>query len=153
MREVLEHHDTAAEVSPVERWHPVEEHWEDASVPLPQTGEQIAAEQERRDRQEAADTRSSAMPSGRCAWTCRPTGMRSISPSGSRARGSPAGPALEVPADRDRDGRRRPRPGRADTAEAPAGASVKAEPSAAMGWELTGQNPFATFGGFGPGPT
>jgi hypothetical protein len=37
-------------------------------------------------------------------------------------------------------------------AEAPEGASVKAEASATIGWELTGQNPFAPFGGFGPGP-
>ena len=37
-------------------------------------------------------------------------------------------------------------------AEAPPGAEVKAEPSAAIGWELTGKNWFGTFGGFGPGP-
>ena len=37
-------------------------------------------------------------------------------------------------------------------AEAPPDAEVKAEPSAAIGWELTGENWFTTFGGFGPGP-
>ena len=42
VREVLEHQDAEADVSPVERWHPVEERWEDASVPLPQTGDELA---------------------------------------------------------------------------------------------------------------
>ena len=37
-------------------------------------------------------------------------------------------------------------------AEAPAGADVKAEPSATVGWEATSRNWFAPFGGFGPGP-
>jgi hypothetical protein len=37
-------------------------------------------------------------------------------------------------------------------AEVPEGADVKAEPSAAVGWEATGNNPFSVFGGFGPGP-
>jgi hypothetical protein len=36
--------------------------------------------------------------------------------------------------------------------EAPAGATVKAEPSATIAYEVTSRNPFSIFGGFGPGP-
>ena len=36
--------------------------------------------------------------------------------------------------------------------EAPAGASVTAEPSATIGWELTGGNPFSLFGGSASAP-
>jgi len=35
--------------------------------------------------------------------------------------------------------------------EIPEGATVRAEPSAAVGWEITSNNPFSMFGGFGPG--
>jgi hypothetical protein len=40
----------------VERWHPEEERWEDASVPLPSTPEEHEREHERLEAQEAADT-------------------------------------------------------------------------------------------------
>ena len=47
-----------AEVT-VSRWHPTEERWEDASAPLPQGSEQVAAEHERlieeEDEESAAD--------------------------------------------------------------------------------------------------
>ena len=154
VREVLEHHDTAAEVSPVERWHPVEERWEDASVPLPQTGEQIAAEQERQNRQEAADTQKL----GYAEWEVRvdlPTHRDAVELA-ERLEGEGISPLVRrwkyllIGTATDDDARALAERIRA---EAPAGASVKAEPSAAIGWELTGQNPFATFGGFGPGPT
>jgi hypothetical protein len=36
--------------------------------------------------------------------------------------------------------------------EAPEATSVKAEPSWTVAWQLTGSNPFATFGALGPGP-
>jgi hypothetical protein len=35
----------------------------------------------------------------------------------------------------------------------PQGATVTAEPSATIGWEITSQNPFAAFGGFGARPS
>jgi hypothetical protein len=40
----------------VERWHPEEERWEDASVPLPGTPAEHEAEHERLEAQEAADS-------------------------------------------------------------------------------------------------
>jgi hypothetical protein len=46
VRELLEAEDLEGEVS-LTRWHPDEEAWKDASVPLPRTPEERAAEQER----------------------------------------------------------------------------------------------------------
>jgi hypothetical protein len=46
VREVLEGQQLSAEFA-LDRWHPVEEDWEDASVPMPDTGEQRAAEHQR----------------------------------------------------------------------------------------------------------
>ena len=153
VQEALEHQHAAADVSPVERWHPVEESWEDASVPLPQTPEEIAAEHARQEAREAQETRDQ----GYAEWQVRvdlPTHGdavelaerledEGISPLVRRWRYILIGAATD---DEARALAERIR------AEAPPDADVKAEPSAAIGWELTGQNPFATFGGFGPGP-
>jgi hypothetical protein len=43
VREVLARHQLSAEFT-LDRWHPLEEEWEDASVPMPDTAEQQAAE-------------------------------------------------------------------------------------------------------------
>ena len=153
VRQVLEHHDTAAEVSPVERWHPVEERWEDASAPLPQTEEEIAAEQQRQNQQEAADTGKL----GYAEWEVRvdlPTHRDAVELA-ERLEAEGISPLVRrwkyllIGTVTDDDARALAERIRA---EAPAGASVKAEPSATIGWELTGQNPFAPFGGFGPRP-
>jgi hypothetical protein len=153
VREVLEHHQVEAEVSPVERWHPVEQRWEDASVPLPQTEDEVATEQARQEAREAQETRDQ----GYAEWQVRvdlPTHRdaveiaerledEGISPLVRRWKYLLIGTATDEEARALAERIR---------AEAPPGADVKAEPSAAIGWELTGQNPFATFGGFGPGP-
>src|SRR2546423_184003 len=47
VRDVLAQDEMKASVSPVERWHPAEERWEDAAESLPQTEEQVEAEHER----------------------------------------------------------------------------------------------------------
>lgn len=153
VREVLTHQGASAEVSPVERWHPVEERWEDASVPLPRTDDEVAAEQQRQNEREAQESRNL----GYAEWEVRvdlPTHRdavelaerleaEGITPIVRRWKylliGTETDDAARALAERIRG-------------EAPPGASVKAEPSAAIGWELTGQNPFAAFGGFGPGP-
>lgn len=44
------------------RWHPLEERWEDASVPLPATEAERAAERARRDEQEDAESRAAGYP-------------------------------------------------------------------------------------------
>jgi hypothetical protein len=51
----------------VERWHPIEERWEDASVGLPGTEAERAAEEERREADEAAE----AHATGEAPWEVR----------------------------------------------------------------------------------
>jgi hypothetical protein len=153
VREVLEHHQMKAEVSPVLRWHPIEEHWEDASVPLPQTAAEFEAEHGRQEQREAEESRQLGyaewevrvdLPSHRDAVRlAERLEAEGISPLVRRWKYLLIGTAT------DEDARALAERIRA---EAPEGASVKSEPSAAIGWELTGQNPFAAFGGFGPGP-
>jgi hypothetical protein len=53
-RELVADDDLAAEIA-VTRWHPVEEAWKDPSTPLPDTGDEVAAEERRH---EAAEERS-----------------------------------------------------------------------------------------------
>jgi hypothetical protein len=45
-----------------DRWHEVEERWEPWSAPLPQTAEEIAAEERHRDRDEAAESKQAGLP-------------------------------------------------------------------------------------------
>jgi len=152
VREVLEHEGASAEVSPILRWHPIEQHWEDATVPLPQNAEDVQAELARQERQEAAETDKL----GYAEWEVRvdlPTHHDAVDLS-ERLEAQGITPVrrwkyLLIGARTDEEAR-----ALADRirTEAPEGASVKAEPSVAIGWELTGQNPFAAFGGFGPGP-
>jgi hypothetical protein len=152
-QEVVQHEGLDARVSEVERWHPVEERWEDASVPLPQTSEEIAAERERQNVQEAEESREQ----GYAEWEVRldlPTHRDAVELA-ERLEAEGISPIVRrwkyllIGAETDDDARALAERLRA---EAPEGASVKAEPSSAVGWELTGQNPFASFGGFGPGP-
>jgi hypothetical protein len=153
VREALAHQQVKAKVSPLERWHPIEERWEDASVPLPETAEQIATERRREEADEAADTEKL----GYAEWEVRvdlPTHRdavdlaerledEGIRPLVRRWKYLLIGTATDEQAHALAERIR---------AEAPQGASVKAEASATIGWELMGQNPFAPFGGFGPGP-
>ena len=152
-RQVIEHQQVNAHVSPVEHWHPVEESWQDASIPLPRTDEEIAAERARQEADEARDSREQ----GYAEWQVRvdlPTHRdavelaerledEGISPLVRRWKyiliGTETDQQAGALAERIR-------------AEAPPGAEVMAEPSAAIGWELTSGNWFNTFGGFGPGP-
>jgi hypothetical protein len=55
VREVLAMHRLSAEFT-LDRWHPLEEEWVDASVPLPQTAEQLEAEHERRMENETEES-------------------------------------------------------------------------------------------------
>ena len=152
VREVLEHQDFDAEVSPVERWHPVEERWEDTSVPLPQSGAEVAAEQAREEADEARESRDL----GYAEWEVRvdlPTHADAVALA-ERLESEGISPLVRrwkyllIGTATDDDARALAERIRA---EAPAGADVKAEPSATIGWEATGRNWFAPFGGFGPG--
>lgn len=66
VRQVLEQHQQAAEFA-VDRWHPIEQEWEDASVPLPETAEQQQAERQRR----VDDDTQESLATGRADWEVR----------------------------------------------------------------------------------
>jgi hypothetical protein len=152
-RRVLGEQDANAELSAVERWHPTEERWEDASAPLPQTEAELEAEDEIRQRDDEAE----AEEEGYAEWEVRidlsshgdavafaeRLEAEGIKPIVRRWKyiliGTPTEESAQELASR------------LET-EAPAGATVRAEPSAAVGWEVTSSNPFSIFGGFGPGP-
>jgi hypothetical protein len=59
-RTVLEAENLQAEVA-LDRWHPLEERWEDASVPLPQTDEERRVEHERLEAEETAESQASGV--------------------------------------------------------------------------------------------
>jgi hypothetical protein len=152
-REVLAEHGMAAEVTPILRWHPVEERWEDASAPLPETADQLEAEHQRREQQEAEESRAE----GYAEWEVRIDlpGHGDAVALAERLEAEGIAPIVRrwkyilIGAANEDDARAL---AERLQAEAPPGASVRAEPSSAVGWELTSQNPFAMFGGFGPGP-
>jgi hypothetical protein len=153
-REVLDHEQATAQVSAIERWHPIEQRWEDASLPLPQSAGEVEAEVARQEQSEAADSRKL----GYAEWEVRvdlPT-HRDAADLAERLEAEGVAPIIRrwkyLLIGTATDDEARALAERIQR-EAPSGASVKAEASAAIGWELTGRNPFAPFGGFGPGPT
>ena len=151
-RRALAEQNADADVSAIERWHPVEERWEDAEAALPQTEAQLEVEEARRQQDEIDE----AQEEGYAEWEVRidlanhgdavafaeRLESEGISPIVRRWKyiliGTPTEEAAQELAARLEG-------------EAPQGASVKAEASAAVGWEVTSRNPFAMFGGFGPG--
>jgi hypothetical protein len=66
VREVLARHQLSAEFT-LDRWHPLEEEWEDVSVPMPDTAEQRAAEHRRLV---DAETQQS-LAAGQAGWEVR----------------------------------------------------------------------------------
>jgi hypothetical protein len=56
----LEEHKVHAEIE-VQRWHDVEERWEEASIPLPETPEEIEAERRRRVELERKESTEAGM--------------------------------------------------------------------------------------------
>jgi hypothetical protein len=66
VREVLAQHQLSAEFT-LDRWHPLEEEWEDVSVPMPETAEQRAAEHRR-----LIDTETQqSLAAGQAGWELR----------------------------------------------------------------------------------
>ena len=66
VRALLAEHGVEAQIS-VDRWHDLEQRWEDESVPLPQTEAEREAERERLEQTEEAESRAS----GRALWEVR----------------------------------------------------------------------------------
>jgi hypothetical protein len=131
------------------RWHPVEQAWEDPSVPLPRTREEWEAEHQRLQEREAADSRRT----GHAEWEVR-VELESHEETVEladrlEAEGIPvvrrytfllAGAANEDEA-HELAARLRE--------EVPASARVEVEPGGQMVWEVAPTNPFVVFGGLG----
>ncbi len=136
-------------VTALERWHPVEQAWKDASLPLPETEAELAAEHERLQDREASESEQT----GAAQWEVR---VELASHEDTvfiaerlESEGIPvvrrhtfliAGAANEDDARTLADRIR---------AEAPQGAEVAVEPGGGMVWEVAPRNPFTLFGGLG----
>jgi hypothetical protein len=144
LRDVLEQHGVAGEPR-LDRWHPIEERWEDANVPLPASQEERRAERERLDDADEA----ASIATGIAQWEVR------------IEVGSP-GEAEALADTLEQDGRsvvRRARfllVGANDHEDAEELArslegrgTVHVEPSTGVAWQLLPRNPFAVFGGLG----
>jgi hypothetical protein len=132
-----------------ERWHPVEQAWKDASVPMPRTEEQLEAEHERLQEREAAES----LEKGRSEWEVR-VELASHEDTVALAErleseGVPvvrrytfllAGAVNEDDARALAERLER---------EAPEGARIAVEPGGGLVWEVVPSNPFAVFGGLG----
>ena len=66
MRALLAEHGVEALIS-IDRWHDLEQRWEDESVPLPQTEDEREAERDRLEETEEAESREH----GRALWEVR----------------------------------------------------------------------------------
>jgi hypothetical protein len=66
VRDVLAQRQLTAEFT-LDHWHPIEEEWADASVPLPQTAEQQQAERQHR----VDDDRQQSLATGQAGWDVR----------------------------------------------------------------------------------
>ena len=148
VRSELEKRGQAAAVT-LERWHPVEQEWRDPAVPLPKTEEELAAERERREEREEAQS----LATGRAEWEVRvelprreqtdeladrleAEGIPVVRRSNYLLVGAASEEDARILADRLR-------------AEAPAGSKLHVQPGGEMVWEVTPQNPFAFLGGLG----
>jgi hypothetical protein len=145
VRALLAENGVEAQIS-VDRWHDLEQRWEDESVPLPQTEAEREAERERLEETEEAESRAS----GRALWE-----VRLELPSHGRTR--ELGDRLEadglhvirrwtfllVGADSEDDARELDERLRDEAPDA----AVHVEPSGEMIAEVAPGNPFAIFGG------
>ena len=145
--QLLDEHGLDARLT-IHRWHELEERWEDEDVPLPQTAAERAAEHERLEADEAAES----LQTNRALWE-----VRLDLPSHGEARDLARRLEDEgfvvtrrwkyvlVGADNEDDARAL---GERLRGEIPADATLTVEPSVAMAGD-TLANPFAIFGGLG----
>ena len=132
-----------------ERWHPVEQEWKDAALPLPRTEEELRAEHERLQEREAADS----LRRGEAEWEVRielPSHEETVDLAEQlEAEGIPVvrrHTYLIAGAVNEDDARALAERLRA---EAPEGARIEVEPGGGLAWEVAPGNPFAVFGGLG----
>jgi hypothetical protein len=139
---VLEEKDASGSAR-LDQWHPIEERWEDANVPMPSTEAERQTERDRLD----ADDEATSLATGVAQWEVR---VELDSPR-----------AAEALADElERDGRSAIRRAefllvgandREDAEELARGLAgrgrIHVEPSTGVAWQLMPRNPFAVFGG------
>jgi len=146
LRDVLAEHHLHGRPQ-LDRWHPIEERWEDASVPEPRSETAREVERERRDAEETAESLST----GVAQWEVR---VELASPKDAEAFAGELESAgntvtrrssyLLVSANDEDDAKALAQRIEKD---APAGATVHVEPGAGVAWQLLPSNPFAIFGG------
>jgi hypothetical protein len=131
------------------RWHPAEQRWEDASVPLPRSEQEWRAEHERLQAREAAESQAS----GEAEWEVRVElpGHEETVELAERleAEGIPVvrrWTFLLVGAVNEDEAHAL---AERLEGEAPEGARIDVEPGGRMVWEVAPGNPFAVFGGLG----
>ena len=136
-------------VTALERWHPVEQAWKDASVPLPESAEEARAEHERLQEREAAES----LEKGRAEWEVRielPTHEDTLALAERlESEGVPVVRRytfLLAGALNEDDARAL---AKRLEAEAPRGSRIEVEPGGGLVWEVAPENPFAVFGGLG----
>jgi hypothetical protein len=136
-------------VTALERWHPVEQAWKDASVPLPQSEQEARAEHERLQEREATES----LEKGRAEWEVRielPTHEDTVALAERlESEGVPVvrrHTFLLAGALNEDDARAL---SKRLEAEAPQGARIEVEPGGGLVWEVAPENPFAVFGGLG----
>jgi hypothetical protein len=136
-------------VTALERWHPVEQAWKDASVPLPESAEEARAEHERMQEREAAES----LEKGRAEWEVRielPTHEDTLALAERlESEGVPVVRRytfLLAGALNEDDARAL---AKRLEAEAPQGSRIEVEPGGGLVWEVAPENPFAVFGGLG----
>jgi hypothetical protein len=129
----------------ITRWHPIEEQWEDASVPLPDTEDERRAERARLD----AEDEAVSVATGVAQWEVR-IELASHDEAERLADELEAGGRSVVRRSRflivganDRDDAE----GLANDLRSRG--TVHVEPSSGAAWQLMPRNPFAIFGGLG----
>jgi hypothetical protein len=146
VKEILGQRQLQAEFA-LDRWHPLEERWEDASVPMPQTELNKQAEHERLEQDEAGESAatgvaqwevrvelSSHADERELAQRLKQDGWSVISRWKYLIAGAATqDDALALAKELKETG--------------PRGAEVHVEPGGGLAWEVAPSNPFAIFGG------
>ena len=142
-------HEGLSALTSLERWHPTEQVWKDASVPLPESGTDAAVEHERQQAREAEESERT----GDAQWEVRVE----LESHDDTVRLAERLESEDIPVVRRHTfllaGAVNEDSARALAerlrAEAPEGARVEIEPGGGMVWAVTPHNPFVIFGGLG----
>ncbi len=139
-------HEAVIEVT---RWHPVERRWEDATVPVPTSGEALEAEEDIREAADAADAARQGAPQWEVRLELPDEDAAAALAERLEGEGVPvtrhhryllAGAVNQEDAEALAASLQE---------EAPKGSQVHVEPGGLMAWEARPRNPFAIFGGLG----